>query len=318
MMWPFQTRTVPDELTALRTERERVLAQRAAITDHRCDRATAEQRCAEALARAEAHGAALDVTRFVHASYDPRPFGTELLRFSDRAMVARSPERALEAVLVSLWPETFRKHTSEAFARLYADGDEGLTDAARTAQLAACDADLLRLELAEERLIRDQERAGTPTEQRTDADPAIVLAPDGELAGPRRPTTIAVDRLHAVEDAAAAIRAALLDAQPRLHDATTAAQRAAERAGAGREHARRGGAPYMDEAALAALEVFAEDRARIRDRHRATAEVLEAQWQRLVALATRCRAYTTARGIDLPPTIEPGAPFVAPVAIGDS
>lgn len=317
-MWPFQTRTVPDELTALRTERERVLTQRAAITERRCDRATAERRCAEALARAEAHGATLDVARFTRAVYDPRPFVTELLRFADRHLVARASERTLEALVVSLWPAEFREHTSAALDQLYADGDDGLTDAARATQLAACEADLLRLELAEERLIRDESRAGSPPERRIDSDPAVLLAPDAELAGPRRPTTIELGPLHAIEDAAAAIRAALFDSMPKADVATTAAQRAAERAAAGREHARRGGAPYMDEAALAALEAFAEDRARTRDRHRATVDALEAQWQRLVALATRCRAYTTARGIDLPPTIEPGAPFVAPVAIGDS
>src|SRR6266403_1219569 len=131
-MWPFQTRmVVPDELNAIRAERERVLAQSEEIKQRRCDRATADQRCAAALARAEAHGAQLDVTRFARANYDPRSMTTALLRFSRRDLFAQSPEAALEAVTISLWPAMFAERVRDALDALYADDDKGLTDAAR-------------------------------------------------------------------------------------------------------------------------------------------------------------------------------------------
>lgn len=62
-----------------------------------------------------------------------------------------------------------------------ADGRETLDDDARAERLAAAEAELLRLELAEEGVIRDLEAAGIATARRPDADPRALLAADAAL-----------------------------------------------------------------------------------------------------------------------------------------
>lgn len=62
-----------------------------------------------------------------------------------------------------------------------ADGHETLDDDARAERLAAAEAELLRLELAEEGHVRDLEAAGITTARRPDADPRALLASDAAL-----------------------------------------------------------------------------------------------------------------------------------------
>lgn len=57
-----------------------------------------------------------------------------------------------------------------------------LTAAEAKAALVAKEAEILALEVAEERLIREAEEAGITLQRRRDAAPSIVLAPDSELA----------------------------------------------------------------------------------------------------------------------------------------
>lgn len=56
-----------------------------------------------------------------------------------------------------------------------------LDDSDRAARLKKLDAELLDLELAEESLIRETERAGMTILRRANADPRAVLAHDGDL-----------------------------------------------------------------------------------------------------------------------------------------
>lgn len=57
----------------------------------------------------------------------------------------------------------------------------GLTDEERAAAIGAADRNLFALEMAEEGLIREAERAGIDVLRRADADPRAVLAADEVL-----------------------------------------------------------------------------------------------------------------------------------------
>jgi hypothetical protein len=297
----------PAELAEIRAAREDALAERKSIERRRVTRDLAEQRLERTLAEVAAHGPSFALEKFVAASPGP----LRLLNWHAPSRAA-DPRDAAELVVATLFPDHARAAVSEQLETIYADGDAGITDEERAEQLQACDADLLRLELEEERAARADETIA----RRAEADVAVLLAFDDALLGTTRPDAIDVARLHHHEDAAAALRAAHLDALERLRPAAIAASRAAERAAAGAAHALRGGPPFgVTDADRAALADFAAARAQEHARLAAHAATLEAQSELAGRLARSCREYATSRGIDVRPAFEPNAPMLSPVAI---
>ena len=83
-----------------------------------------------------------------------------------------------DRLLLALIVASNRSGAREALSKVLRTGYEHtdtMTSSDREAKLAEIDAELLRLEIDEERIVRESEEAGMPILRRDDADPAVVL-----------------------------------------------------------------------------------------------------------------------------------------------
>ena len=86
-----------------------------------------------------------------------------------------------DRLLLALIVASNRSGAREALSKVLRTGYEHtdtMTSSDREAKLAEIDAELLRLEIDEERIVRESEEAGMPILRRDDADPAVVLLRD--------------------------------------------------------------------------------------------------------------------------------------------
>jgi len=222
-------------------------------------------------------------------------------------LVARDPENAILSAVLSFLPEKAVDNADEAVvAAWYREHDTvGMTDEARRKAREENAAKLLAAECAEERAIRAAEAAGDAIDRRPEADPAIVLAPDDELAGNKRPTTIVVPRLRAQEGGTTLGRAMLDTSAASERDAAESMQRAKM----GRDAEKRSVHPSQREARAAQLKQHdeaVEHHTAEYERRRETRESIETRVAALAQLARRCREHANKLGVDRPRAYEPG------------
>lgn len=294
-----------DDVTTARARREGGLEHNRSIDQTHDAREIADHRFETELMRAHADGPHVNVESLTRALADPR--GLKLLRWGGLAKVVNDPEYRATCVVAALMPDVLRAEAAAGFDAFYDTHGEGLTHEERTAQLAECEAEILAAELAEERALRAQEARGESPERRRDADPAITLATDEALRGTTRPTEIDVDRLHAIEDAAAMLDAARLVAAERARDATRDARRVTDRRDSERQSNYPYASPEIRAQTLAALEQAVSEHAVIQERHAETEAAVTAQWDLAATLARACRKYANKLGVDLPRQLEPGS-----------
>jgi len=98
----------------------------------------------------------------------------EILRIGGGDVASRINDRLLLALLVGANRDGCRKVLAAKLREGYDHGG-ALAGEERTRRLEEIDAELLRLEIDEERIIRESEEAGMPLLRRGDAYPAIVL-----------------------------------------------------------------------------------------------------------------------------------------------
>lgn len=92
------------------------------------------------------------------------------------------PDALTPVWLAVLCPDRLRQHFADLIDDVYESRDD-LPEAARAAEHARLDAEILSVELMEEALVRSAERAGLPVLRRADLDPRAALAHDDALPG---------------------------------------------------------------------------------------------------------------------------------------
>jgi len=91
------------------------------------------------------------------------------------AQLAQEVARGTVALLAALAPQALEDRLMAAVDEELGEKPAGLPSAERPELLAKLDAELLRLEIAEEQFIEATERDGRPVKRRADANPAAVL-----------------------------------------------------------------------------------------------------------------------------------------------
>jgi hypothetical protein len=115
-----------------------------------------------------------DMSRFTH------PNGHAAL--DTPAMAEKAGSKPL-ATMCGIMPETIRQSMKDMLAEHYRNmSTTPIAPEDRPKKLAALDSERRDLEVREEVLIREAERAGMVRQRRPDADPSVVLMPDNALA----------------------------------------------------------------------------------------------------------------------------------------
>jgi hypothetical protein len=167
-------RTATTALNSFRQQLDEIRKQIAAqhvehdrIKHMPADAVTAEKRVDDWVAAEKKHGSS-------HHSIVHK-FTWPLYRFSKDGQPSLFPrfEQTAAYYVLDVVAARLKEEISENLA-----GKEAISDEARDVQLAQIDAEIARLELQEETLIRQAERAGLVAPRRANASAAALLAPD--------------------------------------------------------------------------------------------------------------------------------------------
>jgi len=286
--------------TLTRLSDERHATERVPVT-----RAEAERRFEDLLAsEAAAVGAGVDAARFTVPEYTPPERGVLALA-RPREIASGDPlPHLVGAVLARFNPEALRTAFREEANTFYAQHPEALSDDARTAKLAELDAEQLCTACDEERTIREAESAGVPIARRGDASPPAVLTPDEELTGDVPVARVDPARYWLIRDRATALADAMWGADERRRIARDEHQRAALRVRETEQTAASRGVEVSED-----LRQFEAQRHTALERCTRTYDEIHEQWEVACRLASACREYATAQGVDVR---EPGAPGIEP------
>jgi hypothetical protein len=107
--------------------------------------------------------------------FDPQRIDPEYFFGVDLGGSIHLQKRTIAQLFATVAPDTFKALMADAIIAAAAESD-GMAPAERVAALAELDAEIVALELEEERLVRALEDADRPVVRRIDADPALIVA----------------------------------------------------------------------------------------------------------------------------------------------